>query len=102
MREAVLAAKGYSKSYGKTDEAGRADDYDANHAAELDAASAFEHAEKARKKINRHRRQLQNDHSISAAERDRELDDLDKQELDVMRTARKAYIDAQKRGGAGE
>jgi hypothetical protein len=102
MREEVLAAKGYSKSYSKTDEPGRADDFEAKHAAELEAAPEFEHAEKARKKINRHRRQLQNDHSIAAAERDRELDDLDKQELEVMRTARKAYIDAQKRGGAGE
>jgi hypothetical protein len=96
QREAVLAAEGYLKDYGEAGKPEAIEDFQRRHAVEISAIGAFKAAEKTRRGLNKQRRRIEADDSLSAAERKAELDRLAEMEIEVMREARKAYAAARR------
>ena len=96
QREAVLSTAGYMKSYQDAGDQAGVDKLQTSNPVEVAAYSAFNQAEKTRKAINRQRRQIDADTTMSSADRQKANDELDAQELDAMKQARAAYAEASK------
>jgi hypothetical protein len=98
-REKVQYAAGKMKEYEDAGDKKDTANFLASHKQDLDAAYAFEQAEKQRKKINKERRQLEKS-KMPQDKIDNELDRLNDLELEIMDDARKEYFKAQQKAAA--
>jgi len=85
-REAVFAVEGYMKAYQEKGDEAALREFMGRHRVELEALGAFKAAEKARRAINKQRRRGDPDKA--------QLEELKKRELEAMRGARTAYVEA--------
>lgn len=92
-REKVQYAKGKLKEYEDAGDEEDIKDFLARNKQDLNAAQAFEIAEKQRRKINKERRSLEKS-KRPQSEVDNELDRLNDLELEIMNEARKQYFKA--------
>jgi cell fate (sporulation/competence/biofilm development) regulator YmcA (YheA/YmcA/DUF963 family) len=94
QRESVLDADGRLSEYEEVGTDAEIADFMQRRAVDIDAIGAFKAAEKARRKINKLRRELER-LPQSTDVRD-ELKRLDEDELAIMKGARRAYADARR------
>jgi hypothetical protein len=95
-REKVQYAKGKMKEYEDTGDKGDIAKFRDSHKQDLSAVTAFDMAEKQRRKFNKDRRSLEKS-KRPQSEINNELDRINDLELEVMNDARKQYFKAGRR-----
>ncbi|MCA0342832.1 MAG: hypothetical protein LCH99_24275 [Proteobacteria bacterium] len=94
QRERVQQVKGQLKSYEA--EGSVPDDFEKDHAHEIEAIPTFDWAEKQRRAINKDRRKVKAS-KMDPAKQAKELEALDSEEMKVMNDARKEFYEAGKK-----
>lgn len=90
QREAVQAAKGRLKDYQDRGVQSDLDDFMERYAVEIRSVSAYEAAEKQRRKLNKDRRRIEGS-DMPTSEKEAQLKRLDELELEIMRQARAMF-----------
>lgn len=97
QKEAVFTAYGRYNDYRDTGDQKAAERFYEDHRVELEAHQAFKSIDKSLRKLRKKRRAIEGDKSLSAAQREQELETINEDEQYQMREARKAFQEARER-----
>jgi len=95
QREKVQFVKGKAKEFGEAGDEQALNDFIESNRRDYDAINAFDMTEKQRRKLNKQRRRIEKQEPENSKTL---LEEIDKQELELMNEARKAYFELGKKG----